>query len=218
MIPTGRRKNNKNKKIIIGVLIGLAVITCIVVAMLLLGKSDASSGSSIDEPSSESQSIPKHESSNGNTDDTGLSSSDENMEDVAKKKEYYIDFVDLAVLQNGGGNFDIHIRFPNGEDYVVVARVAITDITEDGFFVSLDDRQNHMLSSARTDRDVYAGTMLYLARCKETQSEVSNADYPWNQYVLGAHGVDEGNREDIYAKRIQLEENLVKFMNQTLNR
>ena len=143
---------------------------------------------------------------------------DKSGDEVANKKEYYIDFVDLAVLVNGGGIFDIHIRFPNGEDYVVVSCVELSDIREEGFFVSLDDRENYMLSSARTDVDVYTGTMLYLARREVAMSEVPTADYPWNQFVLGAYGLNDEDKDSMYARRMQLEENLVKFMNQTLNR
>lgn len=134
------------------------------------------------------------------------------------EREYYVDYVDLAVLHSGDGVFDIHIRFPNGEDYVVVAGKAITAVTDEGFYVSLSDRENHMLSSAKTDREVYSGTQLYLARYNTESGEETKTDYPWNRFVLGAHGVDEAEATEIYARRVQLEENLVAFMNQTLGK
>lgn len=219
MIPTSRRKASKNKPLIIGAIVGVVAIICIVVIILVLCADDGSADIVSDGISSESQSTAGQDSMKEETDnDIEKPLAGESGDDVAKKKEYYIDFVDLAVLQNGGGSFDIHIRFPNGEDYVVVAHAVISDITEEGFFISLSDRENHMLSSARTDMDVYTGTILYLARCEEIMSEVTVTDYPWNQFVLNAHGLNEDDTEAIYARRIQLEENLVKFMNQTLNR
>ncbi len=221
MIPTSRRKANKNKPFIIGGVIGVLAVICTVVILLFMGKDDNSSYDILgdkEQQSSDGGSVSE-ESTNGEFDNSiEMPSTDQSGQNVAKKKEYYIDFVDLAVLQEGGGSFDIHIRFPNGEDYVVVSNVLIKGITQEGFMVSLGDRENHMLSSARTDRDVYTGTSLYLARCENAVSDRTETDYPWNQFVLSAHGINEDDKEDIYAKRLQLEENLVEFMDQTLNR
>lgn len=222
MIPTSRRKANKNKPFIIGGVIGVLAVICTVVILLFMGKDDNSSYDILgdkEQQSSEGDSMSEQESMKGEFDNSiEMPSTDQSGQNVAKRKEYYINFVDLAVLQEGGGSFDIHIRFPNGEDYVVVSNVLIKGITQEGFMVSLDDRENHMLSSARTDRDVYTGTSLYLARCENAVSDRTETDYPWNQFVLSAHGINEDDKEDIYAKRLQLEENLVEFMDQTLNR
>lgn len=138
--------------------------------------------------------------------------------DTGMEKEYYVNYVDLAVLYAGEGVFDIHIRFPDGEDYVVVAGKAITGVTDEGFYVRLTDRENHMLSSARTDKDVYSGTQMYLSRYESETGVGTKPDYPWNQFVLGAHGIDEAEATEIYARRMQLEENLSTFMNQTLSK
>lgn len=151
--------------------------------------------------------------------DLGEAMTGDGVSDEAQlEREYYVDFVDMALLSSGNGIFDIHIRFPDGEDYVVVAGKTITGMTDEGFFVQLNDRENHMLSSARTDKDVYNGTQMYLSGYESENSVILEADYPWNQFVLGAHGVDEAEAADIYAKRVQLEENLAAFMNQTLNK
>ena len=101
---------------------------------------------------------------------------------------------------------------------MVVAAKKITDVTDEGFYVMLNDRENHMLSSAKTDNDVYVGTQLYLSRYETETIMMPQTDYPWNQYVLNAHGIDESDAEEIYARRVQLEENLAAFMNQTLSR
>lgn len=133
-------------------------------------------------------------------------------------REYYIDYVVLADNQDIDGYLDIRIRFPNGEDYIVASGKTITRQAEGGFYMLLNEREIHMLSSARTDMDVYEGTTIYLSAYKSEQCEVSVEDYPWNQFVISSFGVSDSNAEDIYSRRIQLEENLLTFMNQTLQK
>ncbi len=220
MLPTSRRKAGKNKPLIIGAIVGGVAIVCTasIILFSLTGNEAMDEVSEDMNVSNENESfadLSNEESGDVADKPPAVESGDE----VASEREYYIDFVDLAVLSNGSGIFDIHIRFPDGEDYVVVTCVEISGMTEQGFFVSLDDRENHMLSSARTDVDVYTGTQLYLARHEaEIMSGAALPDYPCNQFVLSSHMMDEKELEIVYAKRIQLEENLVKFMNQTLNR
>lgn len=217
MIPASRRKTSNQKKLILGVIAGIVAIVCVIVIILLMTIGTSSDGTSDDE-SAQMQTVGEQETTDKIESSIKYPSTDESSDKELKEKQYYIDFVDLAVLENGGGIFDIHIRFPNGEDYVVVSCVEISDIREEGFFTSLDDKENYMLSSAKTDMDVYTGTLLYLARYEVAMSEATPTDYPWNLFVLGAHGVHDSDKESAYAKRIQLEENLVKFMNQTLSR
>ncbi len=213
MIPKNMRKNQsaENKKRIIAAIVGaVSVIICVAIIIFVTSSSDGA-GSSDDIESTEQSCMQEDMSYSASLEEeTGQSIKDE--------KEYYVNFVDLAVLHNGSGVFDIHIRFPNGEDYVVVARKEINDVTDDGFYIMLDDRENHMLSSAKTDYDVYIGTQLYLSRYEKGMSETVEPDYPWNQYVLSAHGLNEMQAEEVYARRVQLEENLAAFMNQTLSK
>ena len=46
--------------------------------------------------------------------------------DTEGLKEYYIDYVWVSENQNISGLLDIHIRFPDGEDYVVASGKRIT--------------------------------------------------------------------------------------------
>ena len=220
MIPASRRKTEKNKKLITGIAAGVAALVGVAVTIWLVVLKDDPTDMTSGEQTSELQTISEQESTAWEISDTdtGKLTDINDNDSVDKEKEYYVDFVDLAVLQNGTGVFDIHIRFPDGEDYVVVTGVVIEHMTEEGFFVSLTDRENHMLSSAQTDMEVYTGTELYLSRYEAAVSGTAVADYPWNHYVLGAHGLDDTDKETVYARRMQLEENLAQFMNQTLNR
>ena len=142
---------------------------------------------------------------------------EETTENIAGSKEYYIDYVMVGEGQETGKFLDIRIRFPNGEDYIVVAEKKITYMTETGFYMYLDEKEVRRLSSARTDVEVYEGAMLYLSSYKKKQDE-GLTDYPVNLFVLSAYGQYFEDTDQIYSRRIQLEENLLTFMNQTLQK
>ena len=133
-----------------------------------------------------------------------------------KAKEYYIDYVIVGDAQETDKFLDIRIRFPNGEDYIVLTDKSITYMTENGFYMYLDEKEVHMLSSARTDVEVYGGAMLYLSSYNKKQEDM--AGYPVNLFVLSSYESYFQNKEEIYSRRIQLEENLLTFMNQTLQK
>ena len=133
-------------------------------------------------------------------------------------REYYIDYVFVAENQDLSGLLDIHIRFPDGEDYIVTSGKQITRQAGDGFYMFLTDRDVHMLSSARTDMDVYEGTQLYLSSYNFESAEDDTADYPWNMYVMSSFEAAESGGEETYNRRVQLEENLLAFMNQALQK
>ena len=134
-----------------------------------------------------------------------------------KSKEYYIDYVEVGDEQETDEFLDIRIRFPNGEDYIVVTGKTITYLTDKGFYMYLDEKELHMLSSARTDVDVYEGAKLYLASYGKQQENILT-DYPINLFVLSSYPNYFENAEQIYSRRLQLEENLLTFMNQTLQK
>ena len=216
MIPTNRRNkhksvNSKNKIIIMLVVGTLAVMIGAAIIIFVSMNRSSLDDNELSVPVDTQINLQEETSCD-------MEAGQETDIYVENEKEYYVNYVDLAVLRNGSGVFDIHIRFPDGEDYVVVAAKKITDVTDEGFYVMLNDRENHMLSSAKTDNDVYVGTQLYLSRYVTETIMMPQTDYPWNQYVLNAHGIDESDAEEIYARRVQLEENLAAFMNQTLSR
>ena len=141
---------------------------------------------------------------------------EETTEYGEKAKEYYIDYVIVGDAQETDKFLDIRIRFPNGEDYIVLTDKSITYMTENGFYMYLDEKEVHMLSSARTDVEVYGGAMLYLSSYNKKQEDM--AGYPVNLFVLSSYESYFQNKEEIYSRRIQLEENLLTFMNQTLQK
>ena len=81
----------------------------------------------------------------------------------------------------------------------------------------LDEKELHMLSSARTDVEVYEGAILYLSSYSKKQESNLTA-YPINLFVLSSYPEYFQDAEKIYSRRIQLEENLLTFMNQTLQK
>ena len=90
---------------------------------------------------------------------------------VSDSKEFYIDYVIIGDEQEIDKFLDIRIRFPNGEDYIVLTDKSITYMTENGFYMYLDEKEVHMLSSARTDVEVYGGAMLYLSSYNKKQED-----------------------------------------------
>lgn len=136
---------------------------------------------------------------------------------VSDSKEFYIDYVIIGDEQEIDKFLDIRIRFPNGEDYIVIAEKTITYITDKGFYMYLDEKEVHMLSSARTDVEVYEGAFLYLSSYDKKQ-ENGLTEYPINLFVLSAYSDYFDNIDQYYNRRIQLEENLLTFMNQTLQK
>lgn len=214
MLPTKRPNHRKTRAAILTVSI-LTILVAAAIALCVILPLDTD----VEEKSTKTAIEESTEEQTKNlTREEYTSEEIPNLSDTGIEREYYVDYVDLAVLYAGEGVFDIHIRFPDGEDYVVVAGKAITGVADEGFYVRLTDRENHMLSSARTDKDVYSGTQMYLSRYESETGVLTKPDYPWNQFVLGAHGIDEAEATEIYARRIQLEENLSKFMNQTLSK
>ena len=57
---------------------------------------------------------------------------EETTEYGEKAKEYYIDYVIVGDAQETDKFLDIRIRFPNGEDYIVLTDKSITYMTENG--------------------------------------------------------------------------------------
>ena len=197
------QKKKKFPIVILGIII--TVIVVIVLFYLLVEKKDTGNDSTL---------MTEYESvSELNTTDE----KETTIEYGVKSKEYYIDYVEVGDEQETSEFLDIRIRFPNGEDYIVVTGKTITYVTEEGFYMYLDEKELHMLSSARTDVEVYQGAKLYLASYSKKQ-ENSLSDYPTNLFVLSSYPNYFEDAEQIYSRRLQLEENLLTFMNQTLQK
>lgn len=204
-----KKKEKMKVKAVIGVALVLAaiVISAAVVALVT-----GSSGKSDNMTVQETTTVYFEQLSVADSDVMDL------QESIDGGQEYYIDYVFVAENQDLSGLLDIHIRFPDGEDYIVASGKRVTEKAGEGFYMFLDDRDVHMLSSARTDRDVYEGTQLYLSSYNFEGQEDNAADYPWNIYVMSSFEAAEGTSEEIYGRRMQLEENLLAFMNQALQK
>lgn len=199
------RKNKKQQPVIIGLAV-LSVIIVIVMIVFLAFKDDDKDKNEVAqeiESSTAFEMLPTEQV-------------EETTEYGEKAKEYYIDYVIVGDAQETDKFLDIRIRFPNGEDYIVLTDKSITYMTENGFYMYLDEKEVHMLSSARTDVEVYGGAMLYLSSYNKKQEDM--ASYPVNLFVLSSYESYFQNKEEIYSRRIQLEENLLTFMNQTLQK
>ena len=197
------QKKKKHLPIVVGAVI--SVIIVIVIVFLLIGKKNVKDENA--EMSSDNITLE-----NISTEEIEMTT-----EYVEKSKEYYIEYVEVGDEQETDEFLDIRIRFPNGEDYIVVTGKTITYLTDKGFYMYLDEKELHMLSSARTDVDVYDGSKLYLASYRKQQENIFT-DYPINLFVLSSYPSFFDNADQIYSRRLQLEENLLKFMNQTLQK
>lgn len=204
-----KKKEKMKVKAVIGVALVLAgiVISATVVALVTgsSGKSDNMAEPETTMAFLEQSSAPESD----------VMEAPENIDGC---REFYIDYVFVAENQDLSGLLDIHIRFPDGEDYIVASGKRVTSEAGEGFYMFLDDRDVHMLSSARTDMDVYEGTQLYLSSYNFERQEDDTADYPWNIYVMSSFENAENASEEVYSRRVQLEENLLAFMNQSLQK
>ena len=198
-----QKKKKSPVMLIIGI-VGVVVVIVFIFLFTLKNKKEEESGLDVLEPQETS----------------GILSTEEKemtTEYSNKSKEYYIDYVVVGDEQETDKFLDIRIRFPNGEDYIVTEGKTITYMTDKGFYMCLNEKEVQMLSSARTDVEVYEGAMLYLSSYDKKQ-ENGLTDYPINLFVLSYYGQYFQNTEEIYNRRIQLEENLITFMNQALQK
>ena len=64
---------------------------------------------------------------------------------------------------------DIRIRYPNGEDYIVLSgkKIRLDNERFDKCYLQLDEREILMMSAAMYDTEVYHGTTLYTSRYLE---------------------------------------------------
>lgn len=202
---------NQKKKNVTGILLVCVAVVLVIVAAVYFIMREPHKEASSQEEMMETETAAEEET----TMDSFVADKEEMSDGY---KEYYIDYVFLPEGQNISGYVDIRIRFPNGQDYMVASGKTITGLAEEGFYILLNDRDVHMLSSAKTDMDVYQGTLLYLSAYETKQQETEAEDYPWNQYVISSYGIAAADAEDTYNRRIQLEENLIAFMNQALQK
>mgnify|MGYP006874647427 FL=1 len=197
-------KKKKKQPIVLALAVISVIIVIAIIGLVAFGNRDKDESKPVQESQPSFQSLPTEQE-------------EKTTEYISDSKEYYIDYVMVGDEQDIDKFLDIRIRFPNGEDYIVIAEKNITYITDKGFYMYLDEKELHMLSSARTDVEVYEGAFLYLSSYDKKQ-ENGLTEYPINLFVLSAYGQYFDDTEQLYNRRIQLEENLITFMNQTLQK
>ncbi len=84
---------------------------------------------------------------------------------------------------------DIRIRFPNGEDYIVISHQKVRKLLADetelyGIQLELGEEELLRLSSARVDRELYSGCDIYITKYALDFQESSQKDYPVNPDVF----------------------------------
>lgn len=121
---------------------------------------------------------------------------------------------------------DVRIKFPNGEDYIVVEQKKVTELTGNSKENQIDsllgicvtEEELLKLSSAHVDIEVYPGTKVYAVQYMGEHQEKATTNYPLNQYVYEQIGWNPNIKESKLDSensnhRKSLEENLVEFMN-----
>lgn len=136
-------------------------------------------------------------------------------------RTYYIDYIEIPVGYAEQRCFDIRIRFPNGEDYLVAGNKKIIFRDEGGFYVDLTRREALLLSSAKVDVSIYSGTVLYSAFYASGFDNEEIMTYPVNSYVFSLGqwepNIKETFPQEMFDKREALEKNLFDFMGVTNN-
>lgn len=81
---------------------------------------------------------------------------------------------------------DVRIRFPNGEDYIVLSKKMVNDIklNTSTVWLSLDQKEMMTMSSATVDAYLRKGTKLYAVKYVQPQTQkAAVTTYPFNADV-----------------------------------
>ena len=136
-------------------------------------------------------------------------------------RTYYYDYITLPQGIGAGQIFDIRIRFPDGEDYVIAVGKRAERVMEAGAFINADEKENLMLASAYADMTVYEGTKIYAALYTSDYQQAVAVDYPCNLYTNTLATWDPNllqkmDTEENRRNRQILEGNLFDFMGVTM--
>lgn len=132
-------------------------------------------------------------------------------------RTYLYDYIVLPQGIDTDDMFDIRIRFPNGEDYVVAVGKKVQSVVEGGAFIDASEKENLLLSSAYVDTTVYEGAKIYAALYVADYQEASVPNYPFNLYTTELASWDPNLIEELETEsnrqnRQILETNLYDFM------
>ena len=132
-------------------------------------------------------------------------------------RTYLYDYITLPEGINTRDLFDIRIRFPNGEDYVIAVGKKVESIVETGAFINATEEEKLLLSSAYVDTTIYQGAKIYASLYVADYQEAAYANYPFNFYTTelatwDPNLVEKLDTETNRANRQILEQNLFDFM------
>lgn len=132
-------------------------------------------------------------------------------------RTYLYDYIVLPEGISSEDTFDIRIRFPNGEDYIIAVGKKVESMVESGAFINASEEENLLLSSAYVDTTVYEGAKIYASLYVADYQEASKVNYPFNLYTTELAAWDPNllkqmETEENRLNRQVLEKNLFDFM------
>lgn len=132
-------------------------------------------------------------------------------------RTYLYDYIVLPEGITAQDQFDIRIRFPDGEDYIVATGKRVESMVDTGAFIHATEEENIMLSSAWADAAVYEGTKIYASLYTSDYQTDSVVNYPVNLYTTEQMSWNQNltqsmDTETNRINRQMLEQNLFDFM------
>lgn len=113
---------------------------------------------------------------------------------------------------------DIRVRFPNGENYIVLSKKSLKnlDLETGNCFLWLEEQETLMMSAAIVDAYLHDGATLYTTKYIESGQEASEITYEPNESVMlmmanDPNILEEAKREMNLKARQELEERLKTF-------
>lgn len=110
---------------------------------------------------------------------------DEGMVDVTDRR-VEIDYVRLQTTMTQTDRIDIHIVFPNGEDYIVLGKKKLTglDLTNQMIFTVLNREEQYLMQSALVDAYINNAELYALPYVEPELQDKASPDYIPNLDVL----------------------------------
>ena len=104
----------------------------------------------------------------------------------ADTRNVYISDAEIPENVADGSRIDVRIRYPNAEDYTVLADKIINKGTSgNGMVLALTEEEILILSSAVADKVSYSGVRLYVVGYPEyEQTDSATVNYPARQDIL----------------------------------
>jgi len=126
---------------------------------------------------------------------------------------------------------DFRIRYSNGLEYIVLSKKEIKqiDLTNNTIWLSVNEEENLLLSSALVDKAIYLGTSFYIDRYIESNiQEKSQINYLPNKEVMNLMLVNKfvkrkfeleeiAKRDEIENKLNEINEQLLSKVEQSVN-